>query len=68
MPNIDLHMHSIYSDGTYTPSQLVTYAKKKGLSALSLTDYDTIDGLDEARRQSEILLNIIIIPFLQLLK
>ena len=55
MQNIDLHMHSVYSDGTYTPAQLVTYAKKKGLSALSLTDHDTIDGLDEARRQSEIL-------------
>lgn len=55
MPNIDLHMHSIYSDGTYTPSQLVTYAKQKGLTAISLTDHDTIDGLNEARMQSEIL-------------
>ncbi len=49
MPNIDLHMHSIYSDGTYTPSELVAYAKQKGLSALSLTDHDTIDGLMEAQ-------------------
>lgn len=55
MKSIDLHMHSVFSDGTYTPAQLVTYAKKKGLSAMSLTDHDTIDGLDEARRQSEIL-------------
>ncbi len=49
MPNIDLHMHSVYSDGTSTPAELVTYAKQKGLSALSLTDHDTIDGLEEAR-------------------
>ena len=55
MQNIDLHMHSIYSDGTYTPAQLVTYAQKKGLSAISLTDHDTIDGLEEARQQSELL-------------
>lgn len=55
MKNIDLHMHSIYSDGTYTPAQLVAYAKKKGLSAIALTDHDTIDGLDETRNQSEIL-------------
>jgi len=48
-------MHSIYSDGTYTPTQLVAYAKEKGLSAIALTDHDTIDGLDEARQQSEIL-------------
>lgn len=55
MKSIDLHMHSIYSDGTYSPTQLVTAAKAKGLSAISLTDHDTIDGLDEARRQAEIM-------------
>lgn len=54
MNTIDLHMHSIYSDGTYTPTELVTYAKKKGLSAISLTDHDTIDGLNEARQQAEL--------------
>lgn len=48
MSNIDLHMHSVYSDGTYTPSELVAYARQKGLSAISLTDHDTIDGLGEA--------------------
>lgn len=47
-------MHSTYSDGTYTPTELVTYAKKKGLSAISLTDHDTIDGLNEARRQAKL--------------
>ena len=55
MQNIDLHMHSEYSDGTFAPEELVAYAKKKGLSAISLTDHDTIDGLDEARHQSELL-------------
>lgn len=54
MNTIDLHMHSTYSDGTYTPTELVTYAKKKGLSAISLTDHDTIDGLNEARQQAEL--------------
>lgn len=46
-------MHSVYSDGTYTPAELVAYAKQKGLSALSLTDHDTIDGLCEARQHAE---------------
>lgn len=55
MKNIDLHMHSVYSDGTYTPAELVTYAKKKELSAISLTDHDTIEGLEEARHQAELL-------------
>lgn len=49
MPNIDLHMHSVCSDGTYTPSELVAYAKQQGLAAISLTDHDTIDGLSEAQ-------------------
>ncbi len=45
---VDLHVHSTKSDGSYTPSELVTYAMKKGLSAFALTDHDTTDGLAEA--------------------
>lgn len=45
---VDLHVHSTRSDGTFTPSELVDYALKKGLSAFALTDHDTTDGLAEA--------------------
>lgn len=45
---VDLHVHSTRSDGTYTPTRLVDYAMKKGLSAFALTDHDTVDGLQEA--------------------
>lgn len=55
MRYIDLHTHSVFSDGTYTPCELVSYAQKKGLSTISLTDHDTIDGLEEAKKQAEIL-------------
>ena len=48
MKYIDLHVHSNCSDGTYTPTQLVDYARQKGLSAFALTDHDTIAGLPEA--------------------
>ncbi|MDE5865884.1 MAG: PHP domain-containing protein, partial [Lachnospiraceae bacterium] len=48
MKQIDLHVHSNKSDGTYTPTELVDYALKKGLSAFALTDHDTTDGLEEA--------------------
>lgn len=44
---IDLHVHSTYSDGTYTVEELVDYAVEKGLKAIALTDHDTVDGLDE---------------------
>lgn len=45
---IDLHVHSTRSDGTLTPTELVDYAVKKGLSAFALTDHDTVEGLAEA--------------------
>jgi len=47
MGMVDLHVHSTYSDGTYTPIQLVDYAIEKGLKAMALTDHDTVDGLEE---------------------
>jgi hypothetical protein len=45
---IDMHMHSTASDGTFTPTQLVEEACRRGLKAMALTDHDTIDGLEEA--------------------
>jgi predicted metal-dependent phosphoesterase TrpH len=45
---IDLHTHSTRSDGSYSPSELIKYAAQKGLSAIALTDHDTVAGLDEA--------------------
>lgn len=53
MQQIDLHVHSTRSDGTYTPSQLVDYAFEKGLAAFALTDHDTVDGLEEAVSYAE---------------
>lgn len=41
----DLHTHSTYSDGTLTPAQLITEAQKQGLSAIALTDHNTVAGL-----------------------
>lgn len=49
MELIDLHVHSTASDGTLTPSEIAVYAKAKGLSAIALTDHDTIDGIDECQ-------------------
>ena len=41
----DLHIHSIYSDGTYTPQEIVDQAIDARLSAIALTDHNTVDGL-----------------------
>lgn len=54
---IDLHVHSIYSDGTNTPAELVGLATQRGLSAMALTDHDTVGGivpLLEAAKESSV--------------
>lgn len=45
---IDLHTHSTASDGAFTPGELIRKAKEEGLTALALTDHDSLDGLEEA--------------------
>ncbi len=50
---IDLHLHTSASDGTDTPSLTVETAERLGLEAVALTDHDTVDGVDEARRAGE---------------
>ncbi len=46
---IDLHTHSTESDGTLTPQELMQLAADTGLSAIALTDHDTVTGLEKAR-------------------
>lgn len=43
----DLHAHSTFSDGSLTPTELVAEAKRRGLSAVALTDHNTPSGLPE---------------------
>ena len=50
---IDLHTHSLISDGTDTPGELVRKARGVGLDVVGLTDHDTFDGLDEAVAEAE---------------
>ena len=51
--HIDLHTHSSYSDGTFTPREIVTLAKERGLQTFALTDHDATAGWDEARVAAE---------------
>src|SRR6202789_730498 len=48
--NIDLHTHSNYSDGTWSPAALIERAAAAGVEVLALTDHDTVAGLDEAQQ------------------
>jgi len=50
---IDLHSHSTASDGSVSPAGVVENALEIGLTALALTDHDTQEGLEEARRAAD---------------
>ena len=43
----DLHTHSTFSDGTFSPTEIVLKAKEIGLDAVALCDHNTVAGLDE---------------------
>ncbi len=50
---VDLHAHSKASDGMYTPSEVVNRAARNGVRMLSLTDHDTLAGLEEAAQAAK---------------
>ncbi len=49
---IDLHSHTLHSDGDRSPAQLFAEAKAAGLTVLSVTDHDTVLGIEECRNAS----------------
>ena len=53
MVRIDLHSHTTASDGSLTPEELVRLAKQQGVTALAVTDHDTIAGLPRAIAEGE---------------
>jgi len=61
----DLHLHTLFSDGTYSPDELISESKRCALSAIAVVDHDTIDGLNptiEAAKKE----NIEVIPGIEL--
>ncbi|MGB2630603.1 MAG: PHP domain-containing protein, partial [Candidatus Omnitrophota bacterium] len=49
----DLHVHTLYSDGTFTPEEVVREAVRIGLEAVAITDHDCIDGISPAMKAAE---------------
>ncbi|PIN93744.1 hypothetical protein COU54_01795 [Candidatus Pacearchaeota archaeon CG10_big_fil_rev_8_21_14_0_10_31_24] len=53
MKHVDLHTHTIYSDGTDSPESLVRAMIVSGVEAMALTDHDTMAGYDEALKEAK---------------
>ena len=53
MKRADLHTHSVFSDGKYTPDEICRRAKFAGVEVISITDHDTMNGLKEKRAAAE---------------
>lgn len=50
---VDLHTHTTCSDGLLTPTELVEQARSIPLRALGITDHDSVQGIEEARRAAD---------------
>ncbi len=66
MEYIDMHTHTINSDGDLTPEQLVDYALQKKLAGIAITDHDTINGIDQAIIYSKTIKNFLVIAGIEL--
>lgn len=66
MNYIDLHVHSSASDGSLTPEEVVSLARKAGLRYFALTDHDTVDGVEPALQYAGKFENIDVIPGIEL--
>ena len=48
----DLHIHTTRSDGSKSPTEVVRWAKEKGLEVMAITDHDSVAGLEEGREEA----------------
>jgi len=61
----DLHIHTKFSDGTFSPERIVKQAHRLGLSCIAITDHDTVCAIEPAMREAEGL-DIELIPGVEL--
>ena len=66
MAEVDLHLHTTYSDGRLTPTQLVDLVAQRGLRVVAITDHDSTEGLAEALEAAEKYPDLTIIPGIEL--
>ena len=66
MFEVDLHLHTTFSDGTLPPSQLVDLCASRGLNYIAISDHDSTEGLSEAMEAAESHPDLTVIPAIEL--
>ena len=66
MAEVDLHLHTTFSDGTLTPTELVRLCASNGLRVISVSDHDSTEGLCEAREAARAFPQMELIPGIEL--
>ena len=61
----DLHVHTFFSDGTFSPEEVVTLAKEKNISCIAISDHDCTDGVEPALKKGKEL-GVEVIPAVEL--
>lgn len=62
---VDYHIHTVYSDGQATPTEIIKTAKELEYDRIAITDHDNVDGLAEAKIAAEAL-NMTVIPGIEI--
>ena len=66
MVEVDLHLHTTFSDGTLTPTELVTLCAERGLKVISISDHDSTEGMAEALETASNYPEMTVIPGIEL--
>lgn len=66
MVEVDLHMHTTFSDGNLSPKDLVTLCAGRGLKVIAITDHDSTEGISEAMSAAEGLADLTVIAGVEL--
>ena len=66
MTEVDLHLHTTFSDGTLSPTSLVEMCVRKGLRVICISDHDTTNGLEETFAAGSAYPELVIIPGIEL--
>ena len=66
MVEVDLHLHTTYSDGRLTPTQLVHACAESGLKVISISDHDSTEGVPEALQAARTFPQLTVIPGIEL--